>query len=298
MSVLKLTNISKSFGEKEAVKNISLEVSENQVFGILGPNGAGKSTTINMILGLLKVSEGSIEILGNKVEFGKTSYLKEVGYVNDVPEFYGWMNAYDYLKLVLRMYGLKELSRIDEVLDFVGLDNTKVKIKQYSRGMKQRLGIAQALIHDPKLIILDEPTSALDPIGRKEILEIIKNLSEKKTIFYSTHLLDDVERVCDSIAIIDRGELLISGRMEEIKDKFIQDMYEIQFDCEIDIKKLEALKTVSEVTFEKSFKVSADIGFNKELIDLCKQENYGLSLFRSVDMKLEDIFMKVVNENA
>jgi ABC-2 type transport system ATP-binding protein len=173
-----------------------------------------------------------------------------------------------------------------------------MKIKNYSRGMKQRLGIAQALINDPELIIMDEPTSALDPIGRKEILDIIKNLSKETTVFYSTHLLDDVERVCDSIAIINNGELLLEGSMKEVKEKFIEDVYLVSFNKQIEETDLMNLKSVHEVSFDSLYRINASSDFGKEIIEFCYKNKLELTLFKQSEMTLEDIFLKVVNNDV
>jgi ABC-2 type transport system ATP-binding protein len=298
MNAIKIQQLSKQFKDKKAVNNLSLTVEKNQVYGILGPNGAGKSTTINMILGLLKPTQGSIEVLGEEVKFGDTKFLNRVGYINDVPEFYDYMNAREYLAFVLSIFKDKDSSKIKKVLEFVGLDDNKMKIKNYSRGMKQRLGIAQALINDPELIIMDEPTSALDPIGRKEILDIIKNLSKETTVFYSTHLLDDVERVCDSIAIINNGELLLEGSMKEVKEKFIEDVYLVSFNKQIEETDLMNLKSVHEVSFDSLYRINASSDFGKEIIEFCYKNKLELTLFKQSEMTLEDIFLKVVNNDV
>ena len=172
MNVLEVKDLHKSFGSKTVLDGLTFSVSEGSVFGFIGRNGAGKTTTMKIILGLLQADSGEITICGERVRYGNTPTNKFVGYLPDVPEFYSYMTAREYLRLCGRVTGMKQSeirSRTNELLELVGLAGEKHRIKGYSRGMKQRLGIAQALINRPKLLICDEPTSALDPLGRKEM---------------------------------------------------------------------------------------------------------------------------------
>ncbi|MBS7007763.1 ABC transporter ATP-binding protein [Anaerostipes sp.] len=220
MNVLEITNLSKSFGSHQVLRGLNLQVPEHSVYGFLGQNGAGKTTTMKIILGLLKACEGEVRVLGEPVCCGSAKTNRQIGYLPDVPEFYGYMNAEQYLRLCGEVTGLskQEISRrTGELLGLTGLSGVKKKIRGYSRGMKQRLGIAQALLNEPKLLICDEPTSALDPIGRKEILDILLKVREKTTVLFSTHVLSDVERICDRAAVLKDGKLVLSGSLEELK---------------------------------------------------------------------------------
>ncbi|MGB4661086.1 MAG: ABC transporter ATP-binding protein [Mobilitalea sp.] len=232
MDILQIDNLSKSFGTHKVIDDLSFTVPEHSVFGFLGQNGAGKTTTMKMVLGLLKPSQGNIRVCGETVKFGQTKTNRFVGYLPDVPEFYGYMKPAEYLKLCGEITGLtdqKIKSRSDELLTMVGLDNVNKKISGFSRGMKQRLGIAQALLNEPKLLICDEPTSALDPIGRKDILDILYQVKGKTTVVFSTHILADVERICDHIAVINEGKLALYGTISEIKAQHKQDGLLIEF---------------------------------------------------------------------
>jgi len=186
----------------------------------------------------LKADEGTVFIQGEKVSFGETRTNRLIGYLPDVPEFYNYLRAKEYLKLCGEITGLTSTQiddRSKELLSLVGLDQVKKKIGAYSRGMKQRLGIAQALLNEPKLLICDEPTSALDPIGRKEILDILLKVKGKTTVIFSTHILSDVERICDHIAVLHKGKLMLSGTLAEVKAKGRADGLTIEFASEKDV---------------------------------------------------------------
>ena len=221
--ILELKNIEKSFGEKKVLCGLDLIVPENSIFGFIGKNGSGKTTTMKTVLGLLKADAGEISVCGEKVVYGQTATNKYIGYLPDVPEFYGFMTAAEYLTFCGDISGLdtKEMpSRVSEVLSLVGLDGEKGRIKGFSRGMKQRLGIAQALLGKPKLLICDEPTSALDPVGRKEILDLLSSLRGCTTVLFSTHVLSDIEKICTDVAFLNNGRIEKIGKIDEIKKEY------------------------------------------------------------------------------
>ncbi len=220
MNMLTLSHVSRRFGEKQVLKDVSFTVPEQTIFGFVGPNGAGKTTTMKIILGLLAADSGSITVNGEDVHFGQNKTNRHIGYLPDVPEFYGYMTPTEYLSFCGQISDMPsgELhARIEELLSLVGLSGESGRIRGFSRGMKQRLGIAQALLHRPRLLICDEPTSALDPIGRKEILDILIAAKEQTTVLFSTHILSDVERICDEIAFLKDGTIMLEGTLDEIK---------------------------------------------------------------------------------
>ena len=222
MNILEVKDLHKSFGSKTVLDGLTFSVSEGSVFGFIGRNGAGKTTTMKMILGLLQPDSGEITVCGERVRYGNTPTNKYVGCLPDVPEFYSYMTAREYLRLCGEVTGMKQSEikkRSGELLELVGLANEKHRIKGYSRGMKQRLGIAQALINKPRLLICDEPTSALDPLGRKEILEIISSARGETSVIFSTHILSDVEKICDDTAILEKGRIALCGTVSELKAK-------------------------------------------------------------------------------
>ncbi len=219
-NILEINNLSKAFGSKEVLKGVNLTVPEKEVFGFVGVNGAGKTTTMKIILGLLKADAGEARICGEKVSYGNTPTNRFVGYLPDVPEYYSFMTPLEYLSFCGEITGLAKKEREErsaELLELVGLGVEKRRIKGFSRGMKQRLGIAQALLGRPKLLICDEPTSALDPLGRKEILDVLTAAKKETTILFSTHILSDVEHICDEMALLNDGKIVMQGRMEDVK---------------------------------------------------------------------------------
>lgn len=220
MNALTIQGLSKSFGGQKIIDNLNMAVPEGSVFGFIGQNGAGKTTTMKMVLGLLRPDQGEITVCNETVHFGQTKTNQYIGYLPDVPEFYDYMTPIKYLALCGEIIGLSKAEtyqRGEELLSLVGLGNVKKTIGGFSRGMKQRLGIAQALLTRPKLLICDEPTSALDPVGRKEILDILRKISGTTTVLFSTHILSDVERICDHAALLNQGKIVVGGTLSEIK---------------------------------------------------------------------------------
>ena len=252
MNILEIDNLYKSFGSNNIINGLNLKVRENSIFGFIGENGAGKTTTMKMILGFLKPDSGIIRVCGEEVKFGETKTNKFIGYPPDVPEYYGYMTPHEYLKLCGEITNMKKSDikkKSEELLELVGLsDYKKRKISKFSRGMKQRLGIAQALLNEPKLLICDEPTSALDPIGRKEILDILLKVKERTTVIFSTHILSDVERICDEIAILRDGKIALSGDLSQIKKGHMVDCLEVGMKNKEDfIKFLKIIKDNSNI---------------------------------------------------
>lgn len=212
--VLSTHDLTKRFGSRAAVDGVSLEVHRGDIFGYLGPNGAGKSTSIRMILGLMRPSGGSIRLLGEPVGAGHRGVMARVGAIVESPTFYGTLSARQNLELFSALSGTAPAGRIDEILDLVGLrDRQHDKVCVFSTGMKQRLGIAQALLPDPEIVILDEPSLGLDPRGMVEMRDLILHLRDERglTVFLSSHLLAEVQQICSRVAIIDRGKLRYQG---------------------------------------------------------------------------------------
>ena len=220
--VIEVRGLTKDFKKIRAVDSLSVNVYRGDVFGFLGPNGAGKSTTIRMLLTLIRPKEGSIKIFGKSLMENRNVILKDIGAIIENPAFYNYLSAYKNLEILSRMSG-REISsnKIMETLETVGLkERSASKVKTYSHGMKQRLGIAQALLHDPELIILDEPTTGLDPQGMKEIRDLINYLCKEKnkTIFLSSHILSEVEQVANRMIIINKGKTVVEGKVQELLD--------------------------------------------------------------------------------
>jgi len=222
-AAIRAAALTKVYGEKSALDAVDLVVEEGSIFGFLGPNGAGKTTMLRLLTGLARPTSGSVQILGHDVASAGNSVRAEIGFLPDVPGFYGWMTAEEFLRFAGRLFGIGRQvldERLGLLLDLAGLSDVKTKISGYSRGMKQRLGVAQALVNAPRLLLLDEPTSALDPMGRKDVLDMLTSLRGRTTVFFSTHILADVERVCDTVAILDRGHVVTQAPIDELKARY------------------------------------------------------------------------------
>lgn len=214
-------NLSKRYGSKYCVKDINLSVSEGDIFGFLGPNGAGKSTTLKMILGLMRPTDGNVKVLGKDFEGNRQLILSQTGSLIESPSYYAHLSGLENMRIVQRLRNIPE-KNVSEALKIVRLENQKdKKVGQYSLGMKQRLGIAMALLSIPKLLILDEPTNGLDPAGIGEIRELIKSLPKRygMTVLISSHLLSEIEQIATSVGIINDGNMMFQGNMDELKNK-------------------------------------------------------------------------------
>jgi len=216
---IELRGLTKRYGDTLALDHVDLLVHSGVVFGFLGRNGAGKTTALRILSGLARPTAGTAHVLGHDVARASETVRARIGFLPDVPGFYPWMTAREYLEFAGRLFGLDAAAidaRAHSLLEMAGLASVTARVGGFSRGMKQRLGIAQALINAPSLLMLDEPTSALDPIGRREVLEMIASLHERTTVFFSTHILADVERVCDAVAILERGRVVASAGIAEL----------------------------------------------------------------------------------
>jgi len=230
-TAIEASGLTKRFGSILALDRLNLLVPRGSVFGLLGPNGAGKTTTIRILTGLARPTAGSAFVAGIEVGLDEPKLRRRIGYLDQDPRFYGWMTGRELLELVGRLHGLagSELrSRVDEMLARTGLTGAaRRRIGGYSGGMRQRLGIAQALLHGPEILILDEPVSSLDPEGRRDLLELIAGLRDEATVVFSTHVLADVERICDRVAILDRGRLVTEGPLEELLAAHARPIYRL-----------------------------------------------------------------------
>lgn len=301
MEALKIENLHKSFGKNTIINGLSMSIPENTIFGFLGKNGAGKTTTMKMILGFLKKDEGSIKVFGEEVSFGQSKTNKFIGYLPDVPEFYGYMIAKEYLNLCGAITGLSKNeieNKSEELLELVGLRDVNKRISGYSRGMKQRLGIAQALLNSPKLLICDEPTSALDPIGRKEILDIILKIKDITTVIFSTHILSDVEAICDHVVVLDKGKNVLEGSIDQLKNIKRKNTIKIRFKSDKELKAFKSLDKFSNLLTNEKGDTLYLIDEENQLKDIdILYELYKLNIF-PIEIKieeptLENIFMEV-----
>ena len=222
-AAVEIRRLTKVYGEKRALDHVDLRVEEGSIFGFLGPNGAGKTTTLRILTGLARPTKGTVRVLGHDVATADNAVRAEIGFLPDVPGFYEWMTAEEFLRFAGGLFGIERTvldERVEVLLDLAGLTGVTTRVGGYSRGMKQRLGVAQALINAPRLLLLDEPTSALDPMGRKDVLDMLTSLRGRTTVFFSTHILADVERVCDTVAILDHGRVVAQAPIDELKARY------------------------------------------------------------------------------
>ena len=294
--ILEAKNLTKSFGLRKAVNNLNLEIPNGSVFGFLGPNGSGKSTTIRMMTALISPDVGEVFINGESIQKNGSKALSNVGALIERADFHKHLSAKTNLKMLARMDGTDFLN-IQKVLDRTGLGSrANDKVKTYSQGMKQRLGIAQALMGDPKLLILDEPTNGLDPEGMKEIRDLVGELSsEGITVFISSHLLDEVQKICSHVAMISLGELIIAGKMEDLLRNSEILMTEIHVDqTEKSINILSNFKWVHRCD-EKNGILRVSIAPNKiaELVNILVQNKILVSAIIP-KTSLEDLYLSKI----
>ncbi len=291
--------------------NLNLEVPEKVVFGFLGPNGAGKTTTVKLLTGFARPTAGRAWVAGQAVGGGGQGLRSLIGLLPDVPAFYDWMTGREFLQMVGELHRLPRPEgrrRAEELLETVELGKSGGRrIGGYSRGMRQRLGIAQALVNRPRVLFMDEPTSALDPMGRREVLSLITRLRESATVFMSTHILSDVERVCDMVGIVDRGILLIVSSVEDLRQRFTGSVFEMEF-VEDPGPFYESLKGVPwlagpEIVAHGGASVlrvkAVDVDrARKELPRLIGESGLTLTRYELVLPTIEDIFVDIVNRRG
>ena len=307
--ILRIENLEKSFGDKKVLRGVNLSVPPKKVFGFVGKNGAGKTTTMKLVLGLMTANAGEIFVNGEKVTYGNTKTNRFIGYLPDVPEYYSFMTPKEYLSFcgeITKMDKKEIRTRSEELLKLVGLGEEKHRIKGFSRGMKQRLGIAQALLNRPKLLICDEPTSALDPLGRKEILDILVSAKEETTILFSTHILSDVEHICDEMALLNEGKIIMQGSIDEVKSKRRGNALEIQLERKEDSDKLyrfiqgniknNSKNIDSFCTVDKSAKciILKDEALLPDVLRYLADNNLPLVKIEKQEATLEDIFLEAI----
>jgi len=301
--LLQVEGLTKRFKERTVVNGISFSVDEGSCAALLGPNGAGKTTTISMLAGLLQPTKGSIQLLhsGRPV----SDHRPYIGYLPQMPVFYPWMSGKEFLSYTGELAGLSTREaalKTGEWLEAVGLGNEgKRKIGGYSGGMKQRLGLAQALIHRPKLLILDEPVSALDPAGRKDVLSLLRRIRRETTVLFSTHVLHDAEEICDEILMIKAGEIALQGSLDHIRKEYSEPVILLEVGGEKASR--EWLASVGSKTFVLQAEIAgtraeltvADVEqASQELMKDAVAHHVFFRKFESGQSTLEDLFMKVV----
>ena len=298
--LIKTTGLKKKYRGVTAVDKLDMEVGRKQIFGFLGPNASGKTTTINMLLGLVRPTSGTIELFGQDTRHNLSILLRRVGAVIENSLFYSYISGKDNLEIFARMIGGISATRIGEVLQVVKLaDRAKDKVKTYSLGMRQRLALAAALLNDPELIIMDEPTNGLDPSGISDIRELIRELSEQgKTIFLSSHLLHEVEQVCDHVTVINKGKILTSGPVSELlsgKKKLHLRVSDTAGAISL-LKNIEWIKTV--VSKGEYLYVEAPEERSAAVYDILVKSGIGISEMQLSGVTLEEFFLDTLLEKT
>jgi ABC-2 type transport system ATP-binding protein len=296
LAVLEIKDLTKSFGEKNVLRGLSLSVPEHSIFGFIGRNGAGKTTTMKAVLGLLQTDGGEIYVAGEKVTFGGGKTNRHIGYLPDVPEFYGFMTAREYLALCGESLGMSKAEikeRSEELLSLVGLSEEKHRVRGYSRGMKQRLGIAQALFARPKLLICDEPTSALDPVGRKEILDVLLAAREQTTVLFSTHILSDAERICTDIAFLNGGKIAMHGTVAELKKLHKKEEFSLELASAEHITAILEKFPSAKITGKETLSFLGGEGEMHALLAFIAESKIPFTKMERAEPTLESLFMEV-----
>ncbi|MCL2475375.1 MAG: ABC transporter ATP-binding protein [Chloroflexi bacterium] len=306
---IQTTNLSKKFGNLIALDSLNLQVEPNTIYGFLGPNGSGKTTAIRLMIGLSRPNQGHAYIYGHDSSARQMQARQIIGYLPDVPNFFSYMSGLEHLIFYGKLLGLdyKEAhKRALTLLEMTGVkDAADRKASDYSRGMKQRLGLAAAMMGNPKVLFLDEPVSAMDPLGRADVLDIIRNIKEKTTVFISTHILADAERVCDNVGIVSHGHLVVSDNIQNLKSQFSKNciavntledpsplvpFIQIQDWCaQVDVKLDE--QKLPELTIYVKDAVAARV-----LPNLICQQGFTIINYTTSKPTLEDIFIKLAGD--
>ena len=296
--ILKCSNLHKSFGSKEVLSDISFELDSGDILAFIGPNGAGKTTTIKLILGLQSISKGEVLINGYNVREDFVSAIKQVGAIVENPDLYMYLTGYENLLLCARMYEVSK-ERIEEVIDIVGMRNRiNDKVNKYSLGMRQRLGIAQAIIHHPNLLILDEPTNGLDPEGIKELRILLQKLAKEEGmgIFISSHNLAELESFCNKVCIIKNGKVIETSTVKELKKNKEADSYYF-----IDVDNIEKTKKILkeiEIIDEDTIKITASKDNISDIIKKLIEADIKITRVTPSELSLEEAFLKKTGGNV
>jgi ABC-2 type transport system ATP-binding protein len=312
VTAIRIQELHKTFGDVQALDGLTLNVAKGSIFGFLGPNGAGKTTTIRILTGLARPSAGRAWVSGVEVAGGASPRRRlagRIGYLPQEPAFYPWMTAREFLDYVGRVFGLpaaERQARTQEMLELAGLaEAAKRRVGGFSGGMRQRLGVAQALINRPEVLFLDEPVSSLDPAGRKELLVLIEQLRGRCTVFMSTHILADVERVCDAVGIINRGKLVAEAPQAELIERYAVPAFEIEAENGFREQLGDWAGTLRETAWVESVSISgrtarvvvSDVERAKrELMASAVQSGMVLTRYEMVRPSLEDVFLRLVDE--
>ena len=299
-----VTNLTKTYGAQKAVNNISFSVNKGEIVGFLGPNGAGKSTTMKIITGYIEADGGTAAVCGETVSSNSLNTKKKIGYLPEANPLYFDMYVREYLEFVAGVHGIQQKKeKIESAIETVKLKlEANKKIGQLSKGYKQRVGIAAALIHDPEVLILDEPTSGLDPNQIIEIREVIKHLGKNKTVLFSSHILQEVEAICDRVIIINRGSIVADDLLSNLqKANVTQQQVNVEFKEQINIDDLQSLPEIISINQMSAshFQLSTNNPelVRKQLLELSLKNNLNIVSLQSESNSLEDIFRNLTSAN-
>lgn len=298
MSLLKVKKVSKIINKKSILKNVNLTLNKGEILGMLGPNGAGKTTTIKLIVGLLNITKGDIKINNYSIKKNPKMAKRELGVIVENPAFYPYLSGYENLKHSYRLHkGSPDKKRIDEVIEIVGLtDRIHDKVQEYSLGMKQRLGLSQALLHQPRILILDEPTNGLDPDGIKEMRKTLKRLAHEEGmgIIVSSHLLSEMELLCDRVAIIDKGEIIANKTLNREDIKTIS-TYKINTTNNIATEKIISDKLIKKISDDELVLECSEMEIQKVIRDIV-ENNIDIKYVNKEIISLEDYFISTTKQ--
>jgi len=310
-NAIECAGLTRRYGAITALDDLRLDVPEGAVFGLLGPNGAGKTTLVRLLTGLARPTSGGATVAGYDIATGGVALRRRISALEQQPNYYGWMKGRELLEFTGQIFGLRgaELrARVDETLETTGLtDAANRTIGGYSGGMRQRLGLAQALINRPQVLFLDEPASALDPAGRYDILQRIAELRGQATVFMSTHILADVERICDHVAILNHGKLVVSATVADLQERYARPTYEIELEPHQGeaADRLEALLraapwAVGVTRARDTLRVGArdTRAPSYALVELCAQSGVAVARLERGRPSLEEIFLRLVGEST
>ncbi len=287
-------NVTKIYGKQKALDNVSFEIKKGEIVGFLGPNGAGKSTMMKIITGYLPPTSGHIEVNGLDIYEHALEIKKQIGYLPEQNPLYYEMYVKEFLEFVAKLYGIKNVTqRVKEMIDICGLEiEQQKKIKTLSKGYKQRAGLAQALIHNPSILILDEPTSGLDPNQLEEIRQLIKELGKNKTVMFSTHIMQEVEAVCNKLMIIHRGKIVASDSIQNIKNISASSSIIVEFSVSLNEKAFSklSLQKLEKLSDSKWMIETSDVEISKKLMNIALENNASIITLHKSELKLEEIF--------
>lgn len=309
MSSVHIENLKKHYGAVHALDGLNMDVASGTVFGFLGPNGAGKTTTLRILTGLAHPTSGKAQVAGLDVLRDGHKLARHIGHLPEEPAFYPWMTPLEFLDYLGRLYGFsaaERSSRTRELLALVRMEDvSKRRIGGFSRGMRQRLGVAAALIHHPEVLFLDEPASALDPVGRREVLDLIENLRGQCTVVMSTHILADVERVCDVVGIIAKGKMLVQSPREELLERYAVPAFEVEADDHAALSRwaedLRRISWVTAVTAQNgTLRITVkDVQTAKhDLLTQAVGAGLVLNRYEEIRPSLEDVFLQLVGAES